>query len=509
LKWEDQPNPFREFAGAPRFELPLTDQDESASFLELFSSRSRPAQPVTRQSLGVFLQFSLALSAWKETPSARWALRINPSSGNLHPTEAYALLPPIEGIGSSCGAYHYLSRDHSLELRSRWEGAATGGFYVALTSIPWREAWKYGERAFRYCQHDLGHALASVSFSAALLGWKAQLKPVPEAFLCWLLSLNPPAHPLEPEIPEALIWIQTGPKQEPLALPEAHAPLQIFGQPNRLSAGHAPWPLIDKVAALTSPSSQPIESPPFPAPRWPSPNPVPCSMTATSIIRQRRSALDFDGVTPLPHSALVQMLDQTLPRSEIPCFDVWELPVAVHLVVFVHRVTGLTPGLYIFVRDLGQLDQLRQAFRPDFLWKCEQPLRCPLFQLKTADLRNFAKSVSCHQDIAADGAFSLGMLAQFEPVLRARGPQSYRHLFWETGMIGQCLYLAAEAARMRATGIGCYFDELMHDALGLTDRTWQSLYHFTVGAPVDDPRIQSAPAYAGMRSQQSGDQASP
>jgi len=33
-------------------------------------------------------------------------------------------------------------------------------FYLALTSIPWREAWKYGERAFRYCQHDLGHALA-------------------------------------------------------------------------------------------------------------------------------------------------------------------------------------------------------------------------------------------------------------------------------------------------------------------------------------------------------------
>ena len=134
LKWEDQPNPFREYPGAPHIELPLTDQDESPSFSELFSSRSRPAQALTRRTLGLFFQFSLALSAWKETPSSRWSLRINPSSGNLHPTEAYALLPPVEEIGSSCGAYHYLSLDHSLQLRSRWEGTPTGGFYLAFTS---------------------------------------------------------------------------------------------------------------------------------------------------------------------------------------------------------------------------------------------------------------------------------------------------------------------------------------------------------------------------------------
>src|SRR5206468_12429317 len=48
---------------------------------------------------------------------------------------------------------------------------------VALTSIHWREAWKYGERAFRYCQHDLGHAVAALRLSAALAGWRATLQP--------------------------------------------------------------------------------------------------------------------------------------------------------------------------------------------------------------------------------------------------------------------------------------------------------------------------------------------
>lgn len=519
LQWADQPNPFREFQGAPRVELPLAREEESPPFAELFSGQPGTAQALTRRNLGRFFELSLALSAWKEMPGARWALRINPSSGNLHPTEAYALLPPVEGIASHCGAYHYLSRDHALELRCRWEDAAApGGFYLALTSIPWREAWKYGERAFRYCQHDIGHALAAVSFSAATLGWKAQLQTSSAEYITWLLGLDRPAQPLEPEIPEALVWIQTGlpappacappadkrarqagPPQPPFPLPASHSLLQWFGQPNQLSKGHAEWPLIDEVAVATVPPSDPNPVPSSPGSRWPGPRPMPCLLTAGTIIRQRRSAVDFDGTTPLPRAAFLQLLDLTLPRPQVPPFDLWDLPVSVHLVIFVHRVTDLEPGLYLWVRDLQQLDALRAAFRPDFVWQCEQPQECPLFELEKSDLRKFAKTLSCHQDIAADGAFSLGMLAQFEPALSARGPQAYRQLFWETGLIGQSLYLGAEAAGMRATGIGCYFDDMLHHALGLKDRTWQSLYHFTIGTPVDDPRLRSAPPYGEER----------
>jgi nitroreductase len=36
----------------------------------------------------------------------------------------------------------------------------------------WREAWKYGERAFRYCQLDTGHAVGALRYAAALLGWR-------------------------------------------------------------------------------------------------------------------------------------------------------------------------------------------------------------------------------------------------------------------------------------------------------------------------------------------------
>jgi hypothetical protein len=63
-------------------------------------------------------------------------------------------------------------------------------------------------------------------------------------------------------------------------------------------------------------------------------------------------------------------------------------------------------------------------------------------------------------------------------------------------VIGQTLYLEAEAAGVRGTGIGCYFDDAFHSILGVRDAQLQSLYHFTVGGPVEDPRIQTVPAYA-------------
>jgi len=70
----------------------------------------------------------------------------------------------------------------------------------------------------------------------------------------------------------------------------------------------------------------------------------------------------------------------------------------------------------------------------------------------------------------------------------------------ETGLIGQVLYLAAEAAGVRSTGMGCYFDDLVHRLLDLnpSDDSWQSLYHFTVGGAVDDERLSALAAYGHL-----------
>jgi len=103
--------------------------------------------------------YGLALSAWKAIGGSRWSLRVNPSSGNLHPTEGYLIGRPIAGLTERLAVLHYAPFEHGLEVR-RWIEPA--GFQtlchafgavglVALTSIHWRESWKYGERTYRYC----------------------------------------------------------------------------------------------------------------------------------------------------------------------------------------------------------------------------------------------------------------------------------------------------------------------------------------------------------------------
>ena len=159
----------------------------------------------------------------------------------------------------------------------------------------------------------------------------------------------------------------------------------------------------------------------------------------------------------------------------------------------VHRVDGLEPGLYMFLRDAEALPGLKQSMRDEWLWQKVGPAHLSLYLLLPHDLRDVAKSVCCHQDIGADSCFALGMLAKFEAAMLE--PWRYRHLFWETGMLGQVLYLEAEAAGVRATGIGCFFDDEMHALLGIDDYSWQSLYHFTVGGAVDDARLSTLPPY--------------
>jgi hypothetical protein len=160
--------------------------------------------------------------------------------------------------------------------------------------------------------------------------------------------------------------------------------------------------------------------------------------------------------------------------------------------MFVHRVQDVVPGIYAYVRDEAVLPEWKSAMRGEFLW---EQIDGSLFLLVPIDCKRIANRVSCDQDIAEDGFFSLGMIARFEAPLREQGDWMYRRLFWECGLIGQVLYLEAEAAGARATGIGCYYDDPVLDLLGLSGNAWQSLYHFSMGMPVEDTRLTTEPGY--------------
>ena len=88
LDWANQPNPFRFYEGVTAVRLPLLQKDPASEHLTLYERSRNAFEDFNHENIGGFLELSLGLSAWKSIPGSTWALRMNPSSGNLHPTEA-------------------------------------------------------------------------------------------------------------------------------------------------------------------------------------------------------------------------------------------------------------------------------------------------------------------------------------------------------------------------------------------------------------------------------------
>jgi len=509
MDWSNQPNPFRFYEKTRVIELPLLKENPLAEYADLYQRKNNRQQAFTTETIAGFLELSLGLSAWKAAGQSRWSLRMNPSSGNLHPTEAYLIVPPLPEVPG--GIYHYNVLSHALEQRAQvsgdtWQQVASHfgcqSILIGLSSIFWRESWKYGERAFRYCNHDVGHALAAVSISANLFGWKATyLNGLSDDALDAILGFDQTRYEhLEGEHADLLCCIHPSerspiPRSLPPSVIEAFAKLSFAGTPNRLSGQRINWEIIYQTADLTRKPWTADRSYEYGHPAWIHPEPL--QISAAEIIRQRRSATDFDRNGSVSKDQLFAILDKTLPRQDCAPFDAELMEASTHLLIFVHHVVGLSPGLYFFCRNHKDLDSLKQLTRSGFIWQAVED-KLPLYFLAAGNYRQQAMMVSCHQDIAGSSAFSMGMVARFKAPITEE-PFRYRHLFWETGMIGQVLYLEAEAHGVRGTGIGCFFDDAVHEILGVKDNQYQSLYHFTIGRPIEDPRLTTFPAYGHLK----------
>lgn len=222
----------------------------------------------------------------------------------------------------------------------------------------------------------------------------------------------------------------------------------------------------------------------------------PGAVPLRSIIRERRSAIEMDNSAYMEKETFYAMLQRTLPENN-PIFNTLAFGSFTHLLLFVNRVKDLLPGLYIFLRRPEEKEKFKAAIRPDFLW--EKPKNCPsyleFYLLLEETLHSFAAQLSCAQRKAADACFTVCMLSEFEEPLNRFGAWIYPYLFWECGILGQLLYLEAEANGLRGCGIGCFFDDPLHETIGLKGLEYQDLYHFAVGSPLQEIGVITLPAY--------------
>jgi SagB-type dehydrogenase family enzyme len=477
MDWEMQPNPFRRYEGAEL--IPLKLSDITTPPYHLLFGEDLPNAPLCLESISQLLRYALGLAAWKSHNGSRWALRCNASSGNLQPTECYILTPPMEGISQSPALSHYAPREHALEILHHFDAPLDieeDTILIALSSIFWRESWKYGERCWRYCQLDAGHAYQTIKISAAALGWKCDILSVDSeeiGALCGLDQIHR-FDPHEQESPDMLLRLSLSSSE--ISAIDLPIVLPLDSRANLLSPSHHDWPILEIIDTATQ-GVYPHTLPLIQLRNTPAP-----SKSAGEIILKRRSAQMMDG-TSITEEQFRQLINASLFCSEAS---------DVHFVLFVHRVEGLPKGLYTYVRNIADLESLKVAMDITFEWKdCDEGL----YLLREGDFRGAAQMISCNQEIAKDGAFSFGMICNFSRSLENHGAIGYKNLYHQCGAIGQMLYLEATSLGLSATGIGCFLDDEFHALLGIQGLKYQSLYHFTIGRAIIDLRITTEEGY--------------
>ena len=494
LDWHNQPDPFRSYDDVPTILLtPEPGFPNSGTFAAITALAENPV-PLTEDQhegsakfqldltwLSRLLWHSMAVSAWKKAPGSGgcYSLRVNPSSGNLHPTETHIAVRAFRGMDE--GLYHYRADRHALEFRSSggWTKhlantldipwASGSQLIMGLTSIFWRESWKYGDRAYRYCCHDLGHALMSLIMAARALGLPggavahfsdlrlaralglSESDEAPMAFLVFHTpndSIEFPIPEIQPVagIPnelsseevrnEMILGIHTV-----VVLPESAGPLPRVSSGNPNGAGQRA--VLSRLSLLDIPLDVPIDAP----------------LGAT--VRRRRSALDFDAHTPpMGRDELEHLLDYATRDwhadwrgnfcgGAAPSEGGADL---VSLYQYVHRVRDCEPGVYRWDRSGRKLELLHRG-----------------------DVQRVAAFLSLEQSLAGNSCFTISMIADLEIAARIFGNRGYSYVYFEAGAIGQRLYVAATALGWNATGIGAFYDDDVHRYLGFLEEGSESV----------------------------------
>ncbi len=420
--------------------------------------------------LSQLLFYSAAISASKRVPSTgeKYALRVNPSSGNLHPTEFHFLTRGLKGWPD--GLYHYDPSRHMAEQRGRGNFATkpdsgSAPIVFVLTSIVWREAWKYGERAYRYCLHDIGHAWQALALSARAIGC--------DHFAVGHFvddDVERTLHVHSDEWPMLIVSLHG--KCIPVRKADTGKTVWFGGQANRLSKETIAHPLIDSIHYATKRSGSGSSGTCFAESASTGSGEIkllsPASSTRSfgEVARMRRSALDFLGGK---RSMSLAELSAILAVTAQPLSADFAGMRFIQLYLYAHRVDGLQPGVYRFWPECAELEQM-----------------------KSGDQRVAAAGLSLGQDLAGNACVTFSMIGDLERAAASYGDRGYRYVHFEAGAIGHRLYLAAEALGLGATGIGAFYDDGVCRYLNLMPEQGQVVYHFAIGYPVPDPRLSAS-----------------
>jgi SagB-type dehydrogenase family enzyme len=447
----NHPAPFKRYRGRPARPLPVDLGTSGVPAAAVLSGRAGPAPgeaPVDAAGLAALLFFSAGVTRASGAADHRTFFRAAMSAGNLHPIELYVVCGDLPGLPA--GVYHFAPLEFALTvLRSGdWRPALAAAaadpevgaapVTLVVTGIPWRTAWKYGERGWRHLYWDAGTLLANLLATATGWGLAARvLLGFVDSEAARLVGVD--------EVDEF-----------PLAL----AVVGVGGE----SAGEAPGP-VDPLDVDVSPiSARPLTLPliteaqqagslrdPAAVASWRSAardGAAPVAEPATGSVEEPGSArgLPIEEVVlrrgstrvmhpePVPEEVLswgMAVASRPVPGDFAPEGATW-----LQHWLTLHAVDGVEPGTARW--RTGGLEPGRRG-----------------------DFRAASEHLCLDQPLGGDSAYTVFHCAELGPLMAVLGSRGYRVAQLEAGVAAGRLSLAAFTLGCGATGLTFFDDEVV------------------------------------------------
>ena len=456
LDFANQPLPFKIYAGIEPIRLPAEVRQTGVAALsaiaEIVPSKTKAAPDL--EALAQLLYLSAGITRHRKYPGGEIYFRAAACTGALYEIELYLICGNLANL--EAGIYHFAAAEFGLrklragdyrgilvEATASEPAIAHAPLIIVCTATYWRNAWKYQNRTYRHFGWDNGTLLANLLAVATALGLPAKvLCGYVDATVNRLLDVD-----AQREVAFSLVAVGYDPAT-PSPAPAEVAPLGL--ETVLLSRNEIDYPLMREMhdaSALHSPAEVAawrertpiIELPP---PTGPVVQLQPLSDAEIprdpieQVILRRGSSRKF-ARTPITLVQLSTMLERATRGIPADFLDPGGVQLN-HLYLIVNAVEGVEAGAYVFHRDRGLLECLKQG-----------------------NFRAQAGYLGLEQALPADAAVDIFFLADLRPILQRFGNRGYRAVQLEAGILGGKIYLGAYAQRVGATGLTFYDDQVV------------------------------------------------